>query len=177
MIKQSGDPRVRAVASEREFICEAMRILFTPYAPPGTGLAPPLIRLEGLIQTLAVLRTLSRMVQAAARVETPFLFVFDARYGYLLKYNMPAPKGPQDPSVGPQPEPRRDVQSASSIKECAEPKPAGRTGDRSRTRSPRTTRKKRGGKNRRSRSPRRRSQTSSAGMADKSAYVERMSAW
>ena len=33
--KQSGDPLARAVASEREFICEAMRILFTPYAPPG----------------------------------------------------------------------------------------------------------------------------------------------
>ena len=90
---------------------------------------------------------------------------------------MPVSKGTQDPSFGPQPEPNRDVQSASSIKECAEPKPAGRTGDRSRTRSPRTTRKKRGGKNRRSRSPRRRSQTSSAGMADKGAYEERMSAW
>ena len=56
----------------------AMRILATSYAPPGKGLAPPSIRPEGLIQTLAVLRTLSRMVKGAARVETPFLRVFDA---------------------------------------------------------------------------------------------------
>ena len=40
-VKQSDDPLVRAVASEREFICGAMRILFAPRAPPGKGLAPP----------------------------------------------------------------------------------------------------------------------------------------
>ena len=61
-MKQSDDPLARAVASGREFICEAMRILFAPHAPPGKGLAPPTIRPEGLIQTLAVLRTLPRMV-------------------------------------------------------------------------------------------------------------------
>ena len=57
--KQCGDPLVRAVASESEFICEAMRILSTPYAPPS-------IRPEGLIQKLAALRTLSRMVEDPA---------------------------------------------------------------------------------------------------------------
>ena len=88
-VEQSDDPLVRAAASEREFICEAMRILFTPYAPPGKGVAPPAIRPVGLIQTPAALRTLSRMVNDAVRVETPFLCVFDARYGYLLKYNTP----------------------------------------------------------------------------------------
>ena len=31
--KESKDPLVCAVALEREFICEAMRVLFTPYAP------------------------------------------------------------------------------------------------------------------------------------------------
>ena len=41
VIKVSSDALVRAVASEREFICEAMRVLFTPYAPTGKGLAPP----------------------------------------------------------------------------------------------------------------------------------------
>ena len=77
-VGQSDDPLVRAAASEREFICEAMRILFAPYAPPSKGPAPPSIRPEGLTQTLAVLRTLSRMVKDAARVETPFLRVFDS---------------------------------------------------------------------------------------------------
>ena len=92
VVTPPDDPLMRAVASEREFICGAVRILFTPYALPGKGVAPPTIRPEGLIQTLAVLRTLSRMVGGAANAETPFLRVFDARYGYLLKYNIPAPK-------------------------------------------------------------------------------------
>ena len=100
VVKESNDALAQAVASEREFICEAMRVLFTPYAPSGKGLAPPTIRPEGLAQTLAVFRTLSRMVKDAARTETPFLRVFDARYGYLLKYNMPAPKA-LPASVGP----------------------------------------------------------------------------
>ena len=91
--KETDEELVRAVALEREFICEAMRVLFTPYAPSSKGLAPPVIRPEGLVKTLAILRTLSRMVKDAARVETPFLRVFDACYGYLLKYNMPASKG------------------------------------------------------------------------------------
>ena len=78
VVRQSDDPLVRAVASEREFICEAIRILSTPYAPPGRGLAPPSSRPEGLIQTLAVLRSLSRTARDAARVETPLLRVFDA---------------------------------------------------------------------------------------------------
>ena len=39
--KESSDALVKAVAPEREFICEAMRVLFTPYAPSGKGLAPP----------------------------------------------------------------------------------------------------------------------------------------
>ena len=68
-----------------------MRVLFTPYAPSGKGLAPPAIRPEGLVQTLAVSRPPPRMVKDAARMETPSLRVFDARYGYLLKYNVPAP--------------------------------------------------------------------------------------
>ena len=76
--EQTDSPLVRAVAYEREFICEAMRILFTPYAPSGKGLAPPTMRPEGMVQTLAALRTLPRMVKDAARVETPFLRVFDA---------------------------------------------------------------------------------------------------
>ena len=42
--KQADSPLARAVASEREYIRGAMRVLSTPYAPPGKGLAPPAIR-------------------------------------------------------------------------------------------------------------------------------------
>ena len=59
----------------RELSLVRVCILFAPYAPPGKGLAPPTIRPEGLIQTLAVLRTLSRMVKDAARAGTPFLLL------------------------------------------------------------------------------------------------------
>ena len=45
--KQTGSPQVRVLANEREYICEAMRTLFAPYAPSGEGLAPPTIRPEG----------------------------------------------------------------------------------------------------------------------------------
>ena len=57
--KQTDSSLVRAVASERVFICEAMRILFTPYAPAGKGLSPPAIRPEGLSNTLEVIRIFS----------------------------------------------------------------------------------------------------------------------
>ena len=175
--RQSDGPLARAVASEREFICEAMRILFTPYAPPGKGLAPPTIRPEGLIQTLAVPRTLSRMAKDAARAETPFLRVFDARYGYLSKYNAPAPKGSQDASIVPLPVKKREVAAAPRRKGSVEPKSKHRTSGRSRPRSPRPARKKRDARNRHSRSPRRRPHGSSAGLAGKGVYEERMSAW
>ena len=168
--KQSDDPLARAVASEREFICEAMRILFTPVAPPGKGLAPPTIRPEGLIQTLAVLRALPR-------VETPFLRVCDARFGFLLKYNAPASKGSQDASIVAHPVKRPEIAAAPAVKDSVEPKPKRRTSGRSRPRSPRPVHMKRDTRNRRSRSPRRRPHGSSASLADKGVYEERMSAW
>ena len=68
VVRESNTVLAQSVASEREFICEAMRVLFTPYAPSGKGLAPPAIRPEGLVQTLAAFRTLYRMVTDAARM-------------------------------------------------------------------------------------------------------------
>ena len=65
--KQTDSPLARAVANECEYICEARRILSTPYFPPGQGLTPPAVRPEGLTYTLGVLRTLPRMVKDAAR--------------------------------------------------------------------------------------------------------------
>ena len=103
---------VRAVACEREFIGEAMRVLYTPSAPSGKGLSPPAIRPGGLSDTVGVLRTLSRVVRDAARVETPLLRVFAACYSYLLKYNMPVSKGEIAPSRTPKsPRPKQPAPS------------------------------------------------------------------
>ena len=87
---------------------------------------------------------------------------------------MPVPRGPQDVAVAPQPA-KREAPSAPQSTEAVEVKPAGRSGDRSRPRSPRASRKKRGGqKRRRSRSPRLRPQAPpSDQMVDKSVYEER----
>ena len=38
--KQTDDALARAVAAEREFICESIRASFAPYAVSGEGLAP-----------------------------------------------------------------------------------------------------------------------------------------
>ena len=106
------------------------------------------------MHTLAVFRTLSRMVQDAARTETPFLLVFDADYGYLLKDNMPAPKaisatvGPA--SVPPKHEDAPAQRSRSYPKHQAAPRPSERA------RSPRNAQRKHQEKSRRSRCPRRR---------------------
>ena len=62
-----------------------MRILFALRAPPGKGPSPPAIRPGGLSTTLGKPRSLSRLVKGAARVETPFLRVFGARYGSPVK--------------------------------------------------------------------------------------------
>ena len=156
--KQTDNPFARAVANEREFFWEAMRILFTPYAPSGKGLAAPTIRPEGRVQTLAALRTLSRMAMDAARIETPFLRVSDARYGHLMKYNMPASKGPQLPAIATQPPAKQDGPSGPPKEASAENNPAGRATElsRPRGRTPRASRKTRGGQEpHRSRCPRR----------------------
>ena len=53
------------------------------------------------MNTLGALRTLSRMVKDAARLETPFFRVFDSCYGYLLKCNVPVSKGKAPSSIAP----------------------------------------------------------------------------
>ena len=50
-VKESNDAVAQAVAADRELFCEAMRVLFTPYAPSGKSLAPPSFRPERLAQT------------------------------------------------------------------------------------------------------------------------------
>ena len=180
VVKESNDVLVRSVAMEREFICEAMRVLFTPYAPSVKGLAPPGIRPEGLVQTLAIFRTLSRMVKDAARVETPFLRVFDACYGYLLKYNIPVSKGsavqvnPSKSSVKPEVWSDR----GSTVSDERKPAPRRPSPRRNHPRSPRPSEKKFPNKQRRSRSPRHRAPSSITDASkDKDARSARLSAW
>ena len=112
--KQTDGSLVRAVANAREFLCGAMRILYTPCGPAGRGLSPPASRPEGLSNSLGALCALSRVVRGAARAETPFLRALDAFYGYLLNYSAPAPKGkavvsssskPPDPDLPRSPTP------------------------------------------------------------------------
>ena len=73
---------------------------------------------------------------------------------------------------------KRDAPSAPPSKGSYEAKPAGRTGDRSHPRGPRTSRKQRGGQqSRRPRSRRRRPRTSAAAsLVDKSVRDERFAA-
>ena len=78
------------MAQEREVFRESLRLLSTPYAPVGGGLAPPMIRPEGLANALGIMRTLSRMVKKAARMEALSLQVFGACYGCLVEYNLPS---------------------------------------------------------------------------------------
>ena len=98
-------------------------------------------------------------------------------YGYLLKYNIPAPKGSQDASIVPPPAKKPEIAAAPAVKDSVEPKSKRRASGRSRSRSPRPAHKKRDARNRRSRSPCRRRRGSSATLADKGVYEERMSPW
>ena len=69
--EQTDSVLARAVAAGRELICEFIRALHTPHVASRKGLASPGIHPEGLACALGVLRTLSRLVKGAARVETP----------------------------------------------------------------------------------------------------------
>ena len=90
--EDADSPLGRAVANVRECICKSSRILRTLFAPSGKGWSSPVVRPGGMAPALGPMRTLSRTVKDAARGEPPFLRVFDARFGYLIKYNLPVPK-------------------------------------------------------------------------------------
>ena len=128
------------------------------------------------MQTLAVFCTLSRMVEDSARTETPFLRVFDARYGDLLKYNMPVSKaipatvGPA--SVPPKHEDTQAQRSRPYPKHQAASRPSERA------RSPRNSQRKHQEKSRRSRSPRRRGPSATAeGSKCRNQRETRLNAW
>ena len=72
---------VRASALDREYVCDAARILFTSYVPSVKGRATPAVMPEGVRTALGIFRTLPRISKGAARVETSFLRMSDACFG------------------------------------------------------------------------------------------------
>ena len=70
----------RALSHEREYICDAVRILFTPYAPNVKRSAPPVVLPVALRSASGIIRSLSRIAEDAARVENGCLRAFDACY-------------------------------------------------------------------------------------------------
>ena len=84
-------------------------------APPGKGLASPVIRPRGLAEASGIVCTLSRTVKDAARAETQFMRVCDSRFGYLAKYILPLSKAAVAP-VGPKVAPRVTAQPQWALK-------------------------------------------------------------
>ena len=120
--KKTDGPLVRAVANEREFFRESIRVLFTPYAAPGRWFRLSVIRPEGLTCALGVLRTLSRMVKDAARAGAPPLRLFDACCGYLIKYSAPVSQAGAMMASTPQSSAPVDPKSqASTLKRSRSP--------------------------------------------------------
>ena len=140
-----------------------------------------MIRPEVLTQTLGAPRALSRMVRGAARAEIPFLRSFDSLYGYMLKDNMPAPKGPLTPANAFEPPSTQANPAPQPKKESPEDKNPDRPvgGSRPRNRSPRGARRSRGPRRgaRRSRRRRRPAMCPNAGrLVEKRARDERLPA-
>ena len=185
--KQADSSLARAVTDEREFIFEPLRILYMLYASGGKGWAPPVFRPEGLSDTSGALRTLSRMVKDAARVETPFRRLYDACYVYLLKCNMPLSEGKVVPPNAPKsPQSRQQAPSDQSKDEGTSSKrPESNVEARTseyrprRNRSPRGNRKFRGSRRapRRSRSRQGPVTSCPADALAKRVRYERRSAW
>ena len=139
--KETDNTSVEALALERKPLREALRILYTPYAPFARGIGPLCVRPEGMSAASGIFRTLSRIVEEAARAESSFLRVSDACYGYLTRYSMPSPKAEAFGS----PKTAQPVKPATVLpihpvypagEESAETK-AGESGSRTRSRSPR----------------------------------------
>ena len=121
------------------------------------------------------------MVKDAARVETPVLRVVDACYGFKLKRNMPAPKGPMALADSSKLASKQDPPSVHKKVAPVDKRP-DRPADRSRprNRSPRGPRKHRGvGCGPRRSCSRRRSALSTPAdyLLDKHVRDERLSAW
>ena len=78
----------RAVARECQYICGAIRILFS-YAPNVNDSAPPVALSVGMCTVLGIIRTLPRIAEDAACVENSYPRAFGACSGHSIKYNLP----------------------------------------------------------------------------------------
>ena len=85
VVKEVDNDLVRTLAREREFLFDAPRIFFTPYAPLIKGAKSPNVLPEGIRCALGTIRTLSRIAKDVARLEPTYLRAFDTSYGYLSK--------------------------------------------------------------------------------------------
>ena len=97
--KGTASSLAHAVAQDRGFMSGSLRILFPFYAPPGKGVAPPVIRPEALANALGITRTLSGVPAWRARS-----CGYSARYGCLIKYDLPLSKAivtPVTPKLPP----------------------------------------------------------------------------
>ena len=87
-VKGADNELVRALARERGFICEAPRILSTPYATLVRAAKPPGIVAGGPRLAIGFTRTLSRIARDTAHADKIYLRVFDKRYGRLMKCSL-----------------------------------------------------------------------------------------
>ena len=46
--EEADDPLARALAREREFICESMRVPLSPHVPLAEGACPPRVMIDGV---------------------------------------------------------------------------------------------------------------------------------
>ena len=109
--RETDSVLARALASECGYICGAVLFLFTPRAPGVKRSAPPAVLPEDMSAASGSIRTLSCIATESARVEDSYLRVFDACYGYSIRYSLPMSKGrvvPVNPlKSSPAPKPAR----------------------------------------------------------------------
>ena len=91
---ESNRPLTAALAQERVFLRKVHRALFSPYLSNNKNRPPPDMAAEGMAHLYDLCRTMSRMIKDASRQESEDLQVFEACYGYLMKYSLKAPKQP-----------------------------------------------------------------------------------
>lgn len=97
-VAKAGDSGlVRALAQERENICDAVHIPSTPHAPNVKGAALPTVLPAGTRTALGSLCALARISRDAVRLGQIYLRASDTCYGYLIKYTLPASKAPSTP--------------------------------------------------------------------------------
>ena len=122
----------------------ALCVSFTPRTHEGSGARPPIVRPEGIRAALGISRTLSRIVRGAARAGPAYLRVFDACYGYLVKYDLPmskapeasAPEGGRSSVPAYSPQPRKSAYAGTSSREGEGQPRQKESSDRGRSRSP-----------------------------------------